>query len=71
MHTQHQLCCCYCPPGAGRRVGENCEQTWALVRPVTKLTRYMAKQGYLEGLDDTLLLISEDKLQDSAAALVA
>jgi hypothetical protein len=31
----------------------------------------MAKQGYLEGLDDTLLLISEDKLQDSAAALVA
>lgn len=31
----------------------------------------MAKQGYLEGLDDALLLISEDKLQDSVAAQVA
>lgn len=59
------LCCC-CPPGSGRRVGENCEQTWALLKPVTKLTRYMSKRGHREGLDDALL-ISDDKLQDSVA----
>ena len=68
------LCYCCCSKllrlGSGRRVGECCEQTWALLRPVTKLTRYMTKQGYLEGLDDALLLISDDKLQYSVAALV-
>ena len=42
-----------------------------MLRPVTKLTRYMSKQGYLDGLDDALLLICEDKLQDSAVAMVA
>jgi hypothetical protein len=31
----------------------------------------MAKPGYYEGLDDALLLISDDKLQDSVAAMVA
>jgi hypothetical protein len=31
----------------------------------------MSKQGYLDGLDDALLLISDDKLQDSAVAMVA
>jgi hypothetical protein len=30
----------------------------------------MSKRGYLEGLDDALLLISDDKLQDSVAVMI-
>jgi hypothetical protein len=48
--------------GSGRRVGENMEQFWALVRAVMKLTRYMTKQGYTLGLDDVMLQIADDKL---------
>lgn len=57
--------------GTGRRVGENCEQLWALLRPVMKVLRYAAKQGYLDGLDLCLVLISADKLQDAAELNVA
>jgi hypothetical protein len=48
--------------GSGRRVGENCEQLWALLRPLLKLTRYMGKDNYLFVLDDALVLIAEDKI---------
>lgn len=49
-------------PGSGRRVGENCEQLWAQLRPLTKLTRYMSKDNYLFVLDDALLLVADDKM---------
>ena len=48
--------------GSGRRVGENCEHLWALLRPLLKLTRYMGKDNYLFVLDDALVLIAEDKI---------
>lgn len=43
-------------------MGENCEQLWAQLRPVTKHTRYMSKDNYVFVLDDALLLIAGDKL---------
>jgi len=56
---------CFCSTaGAGRRVGENCVQLWALLRPLLKLTRYMTKDAYIFCLDDALLLVAEDKLQN-------
>lgn len=54
---------CDAHAGAGRRVGENCEQLWALLRALLKLTRYMTKDAYIFCLDDALLLIADDKLQ--------
>lgn len=57
--------------GSGRRVGENCEHTWAAVRPVTKFTRYMGKRRYLTALDTAFQLLSEDKLDGFVAAMVA
>jgi hypothetical protein len=57
--------------GSGRRVGENCEHTWAAVRAVTKLTRYMGKRRYLAALDTAFQLLSEDKLEGFIAAMVA
>ena len=52
-------------------MGENCEHTWAAVRPVTKLTRYMGKRRYLAALDTAFQLLSEDKLEGFVAAMVA
>lgn len=43
-------------------MGENCEQLWAQMRPLLKLTRYMAKQAYHSCLDDALLLVADGKL---------
>lgn len=44
-------------------MGENCEQLWALLRPLLKLTRYMTKDAYIFCLDDALLLVAEGRLQ--------
>ena len=49
--------------GSGRRVGENCEQLWAQLRPLLKLTRYMTRDAYIFCLDDALLLVAEGKLE--------
>jgi hypothetical protein len=68
------LCCCcaavdaaaaavHLQTGSGRRVGENCEHLWALLRAVLKLARYMGKRRYLAALETALQLISDDKLQ--------
>ena len=43
-------------------MGENCEQLWAQLRPLLKLTRYMTRDAYLFCLDDALLLVAEGKL---------
>lgn len=55
-------CTALCAAGSGRRVGENCEQLWAQLRPLLKLTRYMTKDAYFFCLDDALLLVAEGKL---------
>ena len=57
--------------GSGRRVGENMEQFWALVRAVMKLTRYMTKQGYTLGLDDVMLQIADDKLLEFVQSVLS
>lgn len=44
--------------GSGRRVGETCEQTWAEVKPVTTLTRYMSKGHYLDCIDDAFFYLT-------------
>lgn len=69
----HCLGCAYAGMrvGSGRRVGETCEQTWSLVVPTTKLTRYMSKANYLDCLDDALLVISDDKLGSSVTFFVS
>lgn len=43
-------------------MGENCEQLWAMLRPLLKQTRYMTKDGYVFCIDDALLLIADNKL---------
>lgn len=50
-------------PGAGRRVGENCEHLWAELRPTFGLTRYMTTDKYISTLEDVLLQVSEDKMR--------
>lgn len=60
------LCSC---TGSGRRVGENCEQLWAQLRPVTKHTRYMSKDNYVFVLDDALLLVADEKMGSFVAFL--
>lgn len=75
MLASSELLCALCPSfvraGSGRRVGENCEHTWAAVRPITKLTRYMGKRRYLASLDTAFQLLSEDKLEGFVAAAAA
>ncbi|KAF6249657.1 hypothetical protein COO60DRAFT_942889 [Scenedesmus sp. NREL 46B-D3] len=41
-------------PGAGRRVGETCEQLWAQLKPLTSITRYMARPNHQDCIDDFL-----------------
>jgi hypothetical protein len=65
------LNCFVCCAGSGRRVGECCEQTWALVRPTTKVLRYATKQGYMDGLELSLLGICDDKLPDAPQSNIA
>jgi hypothetical protein len=65
------MCCQQCADqtelcvaaGSGRRVGENCEQLWAQMRPLYKLTRYMTDHAYLGTLDDALVLVADGKMQ--------
>ena len=56
--------------GAGRRVGENCEQLWAELKPLTHITWYMAKPNYLDSIDAGLSYIAESKLEDFVATMV-
>ncbi len=59
-----------CYAGAGRRVSENCEQLWAELKPVTQITRYMAKPNYLDCLDVSLNYIAECKLDSFVGTMV-
>jgi hypothetical protein len=43
-------------------VGENCEQLWAQMRPLYKLTRYMTGSAYQDTLDDALVLVADGKM---------
>jgi hypothetical protein len=40
--------------GAGRRIGEWCEQLWAAFKPVASMTRYMSKANFVNFMDDML-----------------
>ena len=60
----------FCAAGSGRRVGENCEQLWAQLRPLLKLTRYMTTDAYLQCLDDALLLVADGKISDFVAFMM-
>jgi hypothetical protein len=44
--------------GTGRRVGENCEQFWAMIKPFTSIARYMAKPHYLDFVEDGICRIA-------------
>jgi hypothetical protein len=44
--------------GSGRRVGETCEQTWAELKPLTTVTRYMSKGHYLDCIDDAFFYLT-------------
>lgn len=56
--------------GAGRRVGENCGHLWAEIKPITQLTRYMAKPNYLDCIDGGLTYVAESKLRDFATTMI-
>lgn len=47
--------------GAGRRVGETCEQTWADIKPVTNITRFMGKARFQDSIDFTFLNLATSK----------
>lgn len=47
-----------CAAGTGRRVGENCEQFWAMIKPFTSIARYMAKPHYLDFVEDGIFYIA-------------
>ncbi len=47
--------------GTGRRVGEQSEQLWALVKHASQLARYMTLAHRTEFLEDTFRLVSDTK----------
>ena len=47
--------------GAGRRVGEQSEQFWAHLKPLTSRQRYMAQCHRRDFLDDAVGLWAEEK----------
>lgn len=57
--------------GAGRRVGEYCEQLWAQAKPLASLTRYMAKHNYLDCWDDFLEFVAGSKLANFVSFMLA
>ncbi|WIA32923.1 hypothetical protein OEZ86_006092 [Tetradesmus obliquus] len=57
-------------PGAGRRVGETCEQLWAQLKPLTSVTRYMAKPNYLDCIDDFLRFVAAARLAEFVPFMV-
>jgi hypothetical protein len=61
-HNVVPCCACCYAAGSGRRVGENCEQFWAMIKPFTTLTRYMAKPNYLDFVDDAIFNIACQRL---------
>ncbi|KAF6253650.1 hypothetical protein COO60DRAFT_1703723 [Scenedesmus sp. NREL 46B-D3] len=57
-------------PGAGRRVGETCEQLWAQLKPLTSITRYMAKPNYQDCIDDFLGFVAAARLEEFVPFMV-
>ena len=56
--------------GAGRRVGETCEQLWAQLKPLTSITRYMAKPNYQDCIDDFLGFVAAARLEEFVPFMV-
>jgi hypothetical protein len=56
--------------GAGRKVGETCEQLWAQLKPLTSITRYMAKPNYQDCIDDFLGFVAAARLADFVPFMV-
>jgi hypothetical protein len=56
--TAEALTCFCVSAGTGRRVGENCEQFWAMIKPFTSIARYMAKPHYLDFVEDGIFRIA-------------
>lgn len=65
--SARQLAAC---AGAGRRVGETCEQLWAQLKPLTSVTRYMAKPNYLDCIDDFLRFVAAARLAEFVPFMV-
>jgi hypothetical protein len=56
--------------GAGRKVGETCEQLWAQIKPLTSITRYMAKPYYQDCIDDFLGFVAASRLAEFVPFMV-
>jgi hypothetical protein len=54
---------------AARRVGEQTEQLWAMLRPLSKKVRYMSPAHWQDCMDNALLLLSRLKQGDFAKLL--
>lgn len=57
-------------PGAGRRVGETCEQLWAQAKSLTSQTRYMATPNYLDCWDDFMGYTAYTRLKGFVSFMV-
>jgi hypothetical protein len=47
-----------------------CEQLWALLKPLTSLTRYMAMPNYLDCIDDFFGFVAAARLADFVPFMV-
>jgi hypothetical protein len=59
-----------CIAGACRRVGETCEQLWAQLKPLSSITRYMAKPNYLDCIDDFFGFVASERLEEFVPFMV-
>ncbi|KAF6255126.1 hypothetical protein COO60DRAFT_1641828 [Scenedesmus sp. NREL 46B-D3] len=51
-------------------VGETCEQLWAQLKPLTSITRYMAKPNYQDCIDDFLGFVAAARLEEFVPFMV-
>ena len=54
---------CCVQEGAGRRVGETTEALWSMLKPFTKVARYMKLHNWWDAYNLVLLLISQTRQQ--------
>ena len=55
--------------GQGRRIGEQTEQLWALIKPFCKRARYMTRAHWQDGLNLLLWQLTLRKQRTMAATL--
>ena len=55
--------------GAGRRIGEQTEQLWSLIKPVCKKARYMTKARWHDAMNSAFWAITLRKQRPAPSVL--